>query len=197
MVDKNEIENEMNDEFITDEELTALESDNSEGGDEVTQLQQKIKQLRTRLVASEEEKRKCLEDMHRTKADFLNSRRRIEEQVQRDKERATDKILMELLTLMDSFDTAMADKALWDTIDEKWRIGVEAIHGKLLSILKSNNVEQVDPHGKTFNPEEHEAVAESPVDDAHIDTIVSVLQKGYKRNETIIRPARVVVGTKK
>ncbi len=105
---------------------------------------------------------------------------------------------MELLTLVDSFDTAMVDKALLDTIDERWRVGIEAIHTKLISILKSNNVEPIDPHGEAFNPEEHEAVSNSPVtDDAHVDTIVAVLQKGFKRkNGTIIRPARVVVGTK-
>ena len=92
----------------------------------------------------------------------------------------------------------MIDKELWETIDEKWRIGVEAIHSKLLSILKGNNVEPFDPVGLIFNPEEHEAVGSAPApDDEHIEKILTVLQKGFKRNSTIMRPAKVIVGHKK
>ncbi len=157
----------------------------------------KIRLLKEKLKASEEEKRTYLDDLQRTRADFLNSKRRLEEQLARDKERATDKILFELLTLVDSFDTAMADTQLWKTIDEKWRSGVEGIHAKLLSILKGNNVEQFDPTGLAFNPEEHEAIANTEVtDDADVEKVLTVLQKGFKRNDTTIRPAKVIVGTK-
>ena len=194
MVEKNDIHNE--DELVANDEILPEDIELDAEGEEI-HAQTKLKQLREKLKVCEEEKRKHLEDLQRTKADFLNSKRRLDEQLQRDKERATDKILMELLTLVDSFDTAMVDKTLWDTIDARWRVGVEAIHTKLLSILKSNNVESIDPHGERFNPEEHEAVSNSPVtDDTQVDTIIAVLQKGFKRNGTIIRPARVVVGTK-
>jgi molecular chaperone GrpE len=90
----------------------------------------------------------------------------------------------------------MADKVLWEMIDEKWRVGVEGIHSKLLSILKSNKVEQFDPTGLAFNPEEHEAVSSIPAPtEEQIETILAVLQKGFKRNDTIIRPAKVIVGS--
>lgn len=182
--------------IISEEENIAEISDiDLETEDE--SLTDKIKTLRTKLVASEDERKKSQDDLQRTRADFLNSKRRLEEQLARDKERSTDKILFELLTLIDSFDTAMADKKLWETIDEKWRVGVEAIHTKLLSILKSNNVEQFDPTGQSFNPEEQEAVSSVVVsDEDQIEKVMAVLQKGFKRNETIIRPAKVVVGSK-
>ncbi len=160
-------------------------------------MTQKIKGLREKLAQCEEEKRKHHEELQRNRADFLNSRRRLEEQLERDKERATDKILIELLTLVDSFDTAMADQALWNSIEPQWRTGIEAIHTKLLSILKSNNVLPLNPAGERFNPEEHEAVSNTPVEsDSDVERVISVLQKGFKRKDTIIRPARVVVGTK-
>lgn len=160
-------------------------------------MRDKLKTLRAKLVACEEEKRKHHDELQRTRADFLNSRRRLEEQLERDKERATDKILIELLTLVDSFDTAMVDTKLWESIDTQWRIGVEAIHTKLLSILKSNNVVPLNPVGEMFNPEEHDAVSNALVDeDKDTERILAVLQKGFKRKDTIIRPARVVVGTK-
>jgi len=188
----------------TDEEFEVVEGDETHSDDseieveeEESSLTDKIKALREKLATCEDEKRKHLEDLQRGRADFLNSKRRLDEQLARDKERATDKILSELLTLVDSFDTAMMDAALWESIDTRWRTGVEAIHTKLLAILKSNNVIPTDPIGQKFNPEEHEAVSNVPVtEDAEVDTIVAVLQKGFKRNESMIRPAKVVVGTK-
>lgn len=184
-----------------DDEEIVLENEN--GGEDIdleveeAGMKDKLKALREKLKACEEEKQKAQDDLQRTRADFLNSRRRLEEQLERDKERATDKILGELITLIDSFDTAMMDKALWESTDEKWRVGVEAIYAKLLGILGSKNVTATDPLGLPFNPEEHEAVSNTIVeDDAQVDTVVAVLQKGFQRNGTLLRPAKVVVGTK-
>lgn len=185
------------DEEIITEDAILPENTEIDLDDEEEQISNKLKAQRKKLSECEAEKQKYLEDLQRTRADFLNSRRRLEEQLLRDKERATDKILEELLTLADSFDTAMADTALWGSIDAKWRVGVEAIQTKLMSILRSNNVTPIEPQGSPFNPEEHEAVSNTLVtNDADIDTVITVLQKGYKRNDDIIRPARVVVGTK-
>ncbi len=180
-----------------DDEGTSLHDDvDLEREDE--SLKDKISVLRKKLSDCEEEKQTSLEDLQRARADFLNSKRRLDEQLVRDKERATDKILFELIALADSFDTAMIDRELWGTIDAKWRVGVEAIHTKLLSILKGNNVISIDPIGKAFNPNEHEAVSSIAVTDpSKADTVISVLQKGFMRNGTIIRPAMVVVGAKK
>lgn len=192
MVEKGEKYEE--DEIVNDGEFLPEDAEiDEETGEE--SLKDTIRTLRKKLASCEEEKRSNLEEVQRTRADFLNSKRRLGEQFIQDKERATDKILFDLITLVDSFDTAMLDKELWETIDEKWRVGVEAIHAKLLSILKSNNVTPVDPIGLPFNPEEHSAVSNIPVTDkSQVDTIVSVLQKGFKRNNVVIRPAMVVVG---
>lgn len=176
---------------------TETDGEDIELEEEEGSFKDKLSALRAKLKACEDEKRAHLEELSRMRADFLNSRKRLEEQLAKDKERATDKLLVELLTLFDSFDTAMADKALWDTIDEKWRTGVEAINTKLSSILRSNNLEAMDPLGLPFNPNEHEAVTHSVVaDESQVDTITAVLQKGFKRNGSVVRPARVVVGVK-
>jgi molecular chaperone GrpE len=181
-------------EVFAEDEVT---SEDLEMETEDESLKDKITSLRKKLSVCEDDKRKHLEELQRVRADFLNSKRRLDEQFLRDKERATDRILFELITLVDSFDTAMINKELWGTIDERWRVGVEAIHTKLLALLRSNNVVAVDPLGVSFNPEEHEAVSNTPVtDDTQIDTVVAVLQKGFKRNDTVIRPAMVVVGAK-
>ncbi len=185
--DENEVFEEESD-FLETEEETLEEGEKTQADT--------IKKLRKKLAECEADKKAHLDDLQRVRADFLNSKRRLEEQFARDKERATDKLLIELISLIDSFDTAMVDKQLWEAIDERWRRGIEAIHTNLISILKSNNVVTLDPLGEMFNPEEHEAVANIEVtDDAQVDTITAVLQKGFKRNDNIIRHAKVVVGT--
>jgi molecular chaperone GrpE len=181
-------------EVVTDIDF---EPEDTELEDEELLSKDKLKSLRDKLKLSEEERKKCQDDLQRTKADFLNSRKRLEEQLARDKERATDKLIVELLTLADSFDMAMLDKELWGGMDARLKTGIEAIQAKLSSILTSNNITTISPEGEMFDPNEHEAVSNSPVtDDGDIDKIIAVLQRGYKRNNDIIRPARVVVGTK-
>lgn len=192
MVDENNTNEEIeveNDEFYTEKNEDELE-------DIEATAQDSLKALRKKLKECEVEKQSYLDDVQRARADFLNSRRRLEEQLERDRERATDKILIELLTVSDSFDIAMADTERWNALDANWKNGIEAIYAKLSSILKSNNITPIDPVGSTFNPEEHEAVSNNVVEDKKlIDTVTGVLQKGYKRNDHIIRPARVMVGT--
>ncbi|MEX0917541.1 MAG: nucleotide exchange factor GrpE [Candidatus Paceibacterota bacterium] len=155
---------------------------------------QKIKKLQAKLKECEAEKMKHLEDLQRTKADYLNSRKRLEDQLRRDAERVTESHLLSLLPLADSFEMAMQDPA-WKDCDEKWRKGVEGIHGQLNAILKAHGVTRIDAAGVAFNPHEHEAVSNEPVTtDKDIDTVVRVLQTGYRRNDAVLRPARVVVG---
>ncbi len=184
-------------------ELNIEESEEAIHGDEMGLEQEeisssiKMKELRNKLRTCEEEKMRNMEELQRIRADFLNSKRRLEEQLLRDKERATDKFLTELLTLADSFDTATGDKNRWNSVDAQWRSGIEAIEAKLHSILKNSGITSIDPLGEMFDPAEHEAVSNIAVDnEEQVDKIITVLQKGYKRNADILRPARVIVGTK-
>lgn len=178
---ENEFVPETNESTHNDVELEEEESTSSD----------KIKSLRKKLEASEKERQGYLEDLQRTKADFLNSKRRLEEQLLRDRERITERHMEELLPLADSFEMAMKDSS-WEEADEKWRKGVEGIHQQLMNIFKTNGVEVLNPLGKEFNPYEHEALTDSGTN----TIIADVIQKGYKIGERIIRPAKVAVGTK-
>jgi len=155
----------------------------------------KLKQLREKLKGCEKERMEHLEALQRTKADFLNSKKRIEEQLQRDRERITVGHVLALLPLADSFEAAMSDKN-WEECDEKWRKGVEGIYAQLMNILKANEVTPIDAEGEHFNPHEHEAVSNAPAsEETKINTVVNVLQKGYRMGDTVLRPAKVIVGT--
>ena len=151
---------------------------------------EKLSKLRHKLKEAEEAKRQALEDLQRTKADFLNSRKRLEEQLERDRERITLRHIEELLPLKDSFDMATQDPA-WQEADEKWRRGVEGIYTQLSGLLKNYGVTEIEAEGLPFNPHEHEAVSQ----EGEGQTVIRILQKGYKRGEVIVRPARVAVGS--
>ena len=150
----------------------------------------KLKSLREKLRTCEEEKRSHLEELQRTKADFLNTKRRLEESLQRDKERITEKHVEALLPLADSFDMAMGDPS-WETCDEKWRKGIEGVFAQLQNILKGYGAERTGAEGETFNPEMHEAVSSGEGEEGKV---IGVLQAGYKIGDRIIRPAKVIVG---
>lgn len=153
--------------------------------------EKKLKQLREKLRACDEEKRSILEESQRAKADFLNARKRLEEQLERERERIAEQHVSELLPLLDSFDAALGDPT-WQDADSKWRTGVEAIFAQLKRITETHSLEEVSGAGTPFDPELHEAVAHHEGN----DIVSEVLQKGYKMNGRIVRHAKVVVGKK-
>ncbi len=159
----------------------------------------KIKKLKAKLQTCEEERSEHLENLQRAKAEFLNAKRRIEEERASDKEKAVVRQIEKLLPLCDSFQMAMSNKEAWESIDPTWRKGIDSIYNQLQSIMISYDVHEVTPIGEVFNPEVHDAMTNVTVtnrEDHH--KIVSVIQNGYVRTigerEDLIRPARVTVG---
>jgi molecular chaperone GrpE len=184
-IDNHEIEdtNEITNEHEAD---NILESDIDETDG---RLEDKIKKIRSELKEANEAKRTALESLQRERADLLNTKKRLEEQARIDRERVLTKHIEELLPLCDSFDMAMQDPA-WQAADPSWRKGVEGIYAQLVTILNNYGVDIMAPIGEPFNPHEHEAL----IDNGGDQKVTAVIQKGYRRAQTIIRPARVAVG---
>ncbi len=181
------------DDISLEEELEPTSSDEIELEVDEARMEDKIKTLRKKLQACESEKMVALEEKERARADFLNSKRRIEEQATLDRERGVERTLNDFLTLLDSFETALTHKET--EVGTQWRSGVEAMYTQFQSILKSHEVTEIETLGKHFNPYEHDAVGNLPADSpSEVDTVKQVLQKGYKRKETILRPAKVLIG---
>jgi len=154
----------------------------------------KMKQLREKLRACEKEKQEHLDGWQRARADFLNYKRRTEEDAKRQSELGTARTVESLLPLLDSFALATKGKT-WDEADQNFKAGFQMIQSQLGSILRDMRVEAIDPLGATFNPHIHEAMAEVEVDDAaKVGTIIETIQPGYQIGDTVIRAARVVVG---
>ena len=186
-------DNENNEEIeeITDE-MTDMTEPELEEIEEVEE--NKLKKLKGKLKQVEEDKRVALEELAAAKADFLNGKKRLEDEKQRGIERQKIRDIEALLPLCDSFHMAMADKEAWEATDDRWRKGIEGIHAQLRQILNGYNVEALDPTGDTFDPLLHEAMGttESKED---TDTIVETLQLGYKMGDIIIRHAKVIISS--
>jgi molecular chaperone GrpE len=159
----------------------------------------KVKKLREKLKLAEEEKRKAQDDLQLARADFLNARRRLEEDRARDRIRSKKQFVEDLLPLCDSFHLAMSDTEAWEKAEASWRKGIEGIHSQLQAILREYGVSVMQAAGAAFDPNRHEAVGTEEVTDPKLDdTVVSVMQNGYEitfdGKTEIIRPARVTTG---
>ena len=67
------------------------------------------------------------------------------------------------------------------------------VAGELRAALERVGIQPFSPKGEPFDPNEHEAMAQQPVDGAEAGTVVEVYQSGYRINGAVLRPARVVV----
>lgn len=184
-----EVEVTKEDQAVEDIELEELEE---KSGD-------KMKQLREKLKQAEADKMQALEDLQRAKAEFLNVRKRLEEEKLQDRLRAKMQHAEELLPLCDSFGMAMSNKEVWEKADESWRKGIEGIHMQLQRLLQSYGVSKIEALGEPFDPHRFEALDTETVDnDKEVDTVRKVLQEGYEikvgDKTEVIRPARVVTG---
>jgi molecular chaperone GrpE len=169
-------------------EQETVEPTAEESAPEVT-----VESLQLELQAALEQVENQKEDVIRAQAEVQNIRRRAELDVSKAHKFGQEKLVTELLGLVDNLERAItaskADNATLENLLE----GVEMSQTMLLDGLKKFNVEQVDPHGEPFNPELHEAMTAVPNPDMEPNTVMDVFQKGYTLNGRLIRPAMVVV----
>lgn len=155
---------------------------------------EKLKKLREDLKKSQIESRDHLTALQRSRADYVNLKKELDEVRDTTKKKTTEKVLMDFLPTLDSFDMAMGNTAAWEAVDKNWRIGVEHIHSQLRTALENNGVKPIDQVGAEFDAHLHEPIETKETEDASQDhTIAKIIQKGYQMGEKIIRPARVVV----
>ena len=150
-------------------------------------LEEKVKTL-------EAENANLADQMLRQRADLENSRKRL----LRDKEDAVlfanTRLIKELLQFLDNLDRTI-DAAKNGGSVEALSEGVEMTRNQLLSSLEKNwGLESIDPKGSAFNPDEHEACMATVDPELETETVLDVLQKGYKLHSRVIRPAKVRIG---
>ena len=151
--------------------------------------------MRGRIKELEKKNVELLDGWQRDKAEFVNARKRDDEEKTRFAKFATGDIIAELLTVLDSFESAFRNKEAWEKADKNWRTGIEYIHSQFLNILTSNGLKVINPLGEEYNPVRDEAIATVPVDDASQDgKVVDVVQVGYELHDKELRAPKVKVG---
>ena len=155
---------------------------------ELIDLNQLIEQLK-------EESAYNLAGWQRAQADYQNLKKE-SEQARINSIKMSNKILIEnLIPVFDNFE--LATKHLPEDLqNNNWVQGVVYIYKQLQDILMAEGVEIVDPMGDIFDPNIHEAVDSVESEDSEKqNTIIEVLQVGYKLNGSLIRSARVKVAS--
>jgi molecular chaperone GrpE len=141
----------------------------------IQELEDHVKELEASLLYS--------------KAEAENARKRSLEDIEKARKFAVEKFCQEILLVKDSLDAALiVDKASL----ESYKDGIDLTSKQLLNIFAKFNIEEVNPVDEIFDPNFHQAMTMIESEGAP-NRILNVMQKGYKLNERVLRPALVTV----
>jgi molecular chaperone GrpE len=160
------------------------------GAEAPVQAQPTLEELLQKAEAAVQEHRDAF---LRAKAETENMRKRAQTDVAAAHKYAIENFATELIAVKDSLEAALATE---NASAENFKSGVELTLKQLKAAFDKCNVTEDNPVSQKFDPHRHQAI--SMVDaDAEPNTVVSVLQKGYKLNDRVIRPALVTVAKAK
>ena len=142
------------------------------------------------LALAQRERDEYLGLAQRAQADFENYRKRAAREAAAAGERARSGLVRELLPVVDNLERALASA---EESEQHLAEGVRLVHSELIAVLERNGVQQFDPAGERFDPPEHEALSTRGEDGAEPGVVLDVVEKGYRTNGNVLRPARVVV----
>ena len=150
-----------------------------------------------RLAAAEDEAEEHLNDLKRVAAEFENYKKRATREQAALSARATERLVKELLPVLDDLERALETAAVRDPrgASQKLEEGVRLVHRQLAAALEGEGLAEIETNGK-FDPHVHEALLAQP-SEADEGSVIEVLQKGYRLGDRVLRPARVVVAAPK
>jgi len=143
------------------------------------------------LTDVERERDEYLELARRTKADFENYRKRVAGEAAQAEKRGRVDLARQLLPVLDNLERALATS---EAQESNLAEGVRLVYEELKAVLERSGIQSYQPAGERFDPEWHEAMMTRPAPDEQAGTVLEVLEKGYRLDGQLLRPARVVVG---
>ena len=126
----------------------------------------------------------------RLAADFDNYRKRVAREHAELTARANERLLHELLPVLDDLERAL--EAAAEHEEAKLEEGVRLVHRSLLGLVERHGLSEIETDGP-FDPHVHEALLAQPDEGAEQGSVLQVLQKGYRLGDKVLRPARVIV----
>ena len=180
MEEKN-IQEELNEEIELTEEVTeeTQEEANEEANEEVQEVDErdlKIEEL--------------TDSLQRLQAEYANYRRRTQQEKETIGVFANEKILNELIPVVDSMERAL--EACTDKEDTMYK-GIDLVYKQLTATFEKFGLQEIEAENADFDPNLHLAVMQEAVDGVEANKVVMVLQKGYKLNTKVLRPSMVKV----
>lgn len=160
-----------------------------------------IAQLREELATAQAKADETLDRLQRSAAEFQNSRRRLENQVAEEVERANGSLIKRLVPVLDDLDLAFqnvpaelqnAESQEATGLQGAWVQGFRQIRKKLSDLLIEQRVMTVDTSGE-FDPNQHEAISSEPSDTVPSGHIIAEVRAGYSYKGRVLRPALVRV----
>jgi len=154
-----------------------------------------VSDLKEKLSECLKEKQDYLDKWQRSTADFMNARKRDQEDNERFRKYASENLVSELLPVLDSFNMAFGNKEAWEKVDKNWRIGVEYIANQLKTVLENNGLKELNPIGEKFDPMLHEAAEFDEITDPKKNHMITgVINKGYMFYDRVLKAPKVKVG---
>ena len=172
------------------DQAVEVEETETEEQQAAERVEEDLDELRSRAAERDE----YLALAQRTQADFENYRKRMAKETATAQDRGVKRVVSELLPALDNFERALA-AAEAEEADEEHHLtkGIRLVQQELAAALTRVGIETFSPKGEVFDPNQHEAMAQQPVEGAAAGTVVEVYQQGYRLSGAVIRPARVVV----
>jgi molecular chaperone GrpE len=154
-----------------------------------------LETLRAELAEITQKADEYLRLAQRTQADFINYRRRVEDERAQQARDANVTYLLRILPILDDFERALAN-AEPAQLESNWGKGVQLVERNLRSLLAADEVERIAPEGAEFDPREHEALGSQPSADVPEGHVLHVIRPGYRKGEKVLRPAQVVIAAR-
>jgi molecular chaperone GrpE len=162
------------------------EQSQPESGGEVAALQAERDE---EIAALQAERDELFDRLQRLAAEFDNYRKRSAREQAAIVERASERLVKELLPVLDDLGRAL--EAAAEHEEAKLEEGVRLVHRSLADLLQKEGLAEIETDGR-FDPHVHEALLSQP-SDAEEGSVIEVVQKGYRLGDRVLRPARVVV----
>ena len=142
------------------------------------------------LQQGKEEAQRFLANWQRAEADFANYKRRVEQERGEAMRIANAALIINILPVLDDLERALVSLDI-RLAGLTWFDGIRLIYRKLLLVLENAGVSVIEAEGQPFDPRFHEAVMYGEGDEGKV---VAEVQRGYKLNDRVLRPAMVIVG---
>jgi molecular chaperone GrpE len=144
------------------------------------------------LAVADQELANYRDAMLRMQAEMENLRKRLLRDMERSRKFALERIMKDLLQVRDGMERGLEVTGESATVDAL-REGQQLTLRMLAKVLQDHGMEEIDPLGQPFDPEQHEAMTVMPSAEVEENTVLEVLQKGFRLHDRLLRPARVVV----